>query len=110
MATSRAFATMCSECPDGLFIHVCEVKATRFQPSTKVNYRIQVATDRQRSVADRRHRGGEAFKIASRTPRIHVMGLRQKFGNVHVNLSWPPELAAIRETTLCGRFLQHSVL
>ena len=81
---------MCSECPDGLFIHVCEVKATRFQPSTEVNCRIQVATDRQRSVADRRHRGGETFKIASRTPRIHVMGVRQKFGNVHVVLSGPP--------------------
>lgn len=81
---------MCSEYPDGLFIHVCEVKATRFQPSTEVNCRIQVATDRQRSVADHRHCGGETFKIASRSPRIHVMGVRQKFGNVHVVLSGPP--------------------
>jgi hypothetical protein len=75
---------MCSECPNGLFIYVCEVKATRFQPSTEVNCRIQVATDRQRSVADRRHCGGETLKVACRAPRIHVMGMRQKFGNVHV--------------------------
>ena len=81
---------MCSEGPDGLFINVCEVQATCFHPSTEVNCGVQIATDCQRCVADRRHRGSEAFKIASRTPRIHVMGVRQKFGNLHVVLSGPP--------------------
>jgi hypothetical protein len=37
----------------------------------------------------------------SRTPRIHVMGLRQKFRNIHVVLSQPPT-AAIGKATLCG--------
>jgi hypothetical protein len=38
--------------------------------------------------------GGEAFKVRSRTPRIHIMGLRQKFRNLHVVLFWLPVLTA----------------
>jgi hypothetical protein len=46
-------------------------------------------------VADRRQFRGKAFKKRSRTSSIHVMGLCQKFRNIHVALSRLPVLAAI---------------
>ena len=41
------------------------------------------------------HLGSEALKIRSRTPRVHLVGLRQKFRNVHVVLSRLPVLTAV---------------
>ena len=76
------------------------MQASGFQPPTKVNGGAQIEADRQRSVADRRHLGGEAFKIRSRTPSIHVTGLRQKFRNLHVVLS-AAGLGSRLKTTLC---------
>jgi hypothetical protein len=81
---------MVSEYLDGLFINIREGQAARFHPPTEVNGGVQLAADCQTSVAGRRHRGGEAFKITSRSPGIHVVGLRQKFRNIHVVLSRPP--------------------
>src|SRR5690349_17234892 len=46
---------------------------------------VQIVT-----VTGRRQRSDEAVKITSRNPRLHVMGLRRKFGNIHVVLSRPP--------------------
>jgi hypothetical protein len=103
-AASGAFAEMCSECLDGLFINVRKVHTARFHPPTAVNGRVDVASDRQRRVVGRCHRGGEAVNITSRNPRLHVMGLRQKFRNIPA-FFLSRRQAAIGKATLCG--VQH---